>query len=381
MNIKLPKLQKVTLESGTRFYVTPTGFNYPSVTTVLSEKKKEQLRKWREEVGEEEADRIKNAACKRGTALHTLCEKYLRRKRKYKDVAGGLYNQIVPYLDKISNIFCLEQHLYSDELRVAGQVDCIGMYEGRASVIDFKTSSKEKKIEYIWDYFMQASAYSYMFEEHTGIAISDITIIISCEGGKVQVFQDKREKWIKGFMRLRNDYYNTVELKDPGVDNKPMSGRITVKWTKTVKEAFGDNKFTQKGLTAEELVHNYLKRVYEKVVWHQEDRSKQVSGKDFEFKKSSWRNTYSADVKGNLSNGKFFVYIDEIKHKSNDRMIHVDTESGWAVEYSRGSMVNFLYENDHLLKIDKNNKRYALLDRSDPTLKNKVQYFRPFRVA
>ena len=62
-------------------------------------------------------------------------------------------------------------------------------------------------------------------------------------------------------MRLRNDYYNTVELKDPGVDNKPMSGRITVKWTKTVKEAFGDNKFTQKGLTAEELVHNYLKYV------------------------------------------------------------------------------------------------------------------------
>ena len=58
MNIQLPVLQKVTLESGTRYYVTPDGTKYPSVTTVISKRKKEQLREWRERVGEDEANKI-----------------------------------------------------------------------------------------------------------------------------------------------------------------------------------------------------------------------------------------------------------------------------------------------------------------------------------
>ena len=110
MKIELPKLQKVTKENGTRYYVTPQGNRYPSVTTILSEWKKKELAKWRERVGNEEADRIKNFAAKRGTQFHTLCETYLSG-GYVEDNIGGMFNQFKPLLGRIKNIQCMEQHL------------------------------------------------------------------------------------------------------------------------------------------------------------------------------------------------------------------------------------------------------------------------------
>jgi len=380
MKVQLPKLQKVTLESGTRFYVTPDGSKYPSVTTVISKRKKEQLREWRERVGEEVAKEISKTATIRGNSFHTNCEQYLNKEPVTESI-GVMFERFTPLLDKISDIVCLEQHLYSDELRVAGQVDCVGKFEGTPSIIDFKTSSKFKKKEFIWDYFMQATAYSYMFEERTGIKISDLTILITCESGEVQVFQDKRENWIEGFKELREEYNKSVELLSPSPDNSKVSYRVTSKWTKDVIGAFGNKPSVCKGVKAEELVHNYLKKVYSKVTWFHDKRDKQLQGIDFEFKKDSWRNSYTADVKGNLSKGKFFVYPDEIKDKANHRMIHVDTESGWAVEYDRESMLEYLDNKPELIKTDKNNNRYALLESFSRLLQRRINHFRPFKVA
>ena len=383
MRIKLPELQKVTLETGTRYYVTPEGQKYPSVTTVLSEEKKKGLKRWRDRVGDEEADRIKNFAAKRGTTFHSLCEEYLDNKVPL-DTIKGMFNQFKPLLNRISDIRCMEQHLYSDKLRVAGQVDCVGMFDKLLSIIDFKTSSKLKKREYIWDYFMQASAYSYMFEERTGIAISDITILISCETGECQVFQDKRENWIEGFKKLREQYdIKKVVAEEEKVtyNKKIVSDRITSKWTETTAEAFGDSEFTRKGDVAEKLAYDYLKRVYDEVEWNRDKRDKQIVGKDFEFKKKEWRYSYSVDVKGNLHDGKFLVYIDEIEDKLNHRMMHIDVTSGRAVEYSRDSMLEYIDNNEHLVKVDKNNKRYVSLKSSDPLLLRRISHFRPFRVA
>lgn len=206
MKIELPKLQRVTKDDGERYYVTPEGNRYPSVTTVLSEFKKKELAAWRARVGDKEADRRKNFAAKRGTSFHTLCENYLEGNKSVEDVVGGMFNRFKPHLDRIKNIKCMEQHLYSDELRVAGQVDCVAEYDRCISIIDFKTSSKPKQIKHIWDYFMQASAYSYMFEDRTGIPIEDITILISCETGETQEFFAHRDEWIEGFKNLRNQY-------------------------------------------------------------------------------------------------------------------------------------------------------------------------------
>ena len=205
VKIELPQLQRVTKENGTRYYVTPKGDKYPSVTTILSEWKKKELAKWRERVGQEEADRIKNFAAKRGTQFHTLCEGFLSGGNPVDNI-GGMFNQFKPVLGRIKNIQCMEQHLYSDSLRVAGQVDCVAEFDRCISIIDFKTSSKPKKEEYIWDYFMQASAYSYMYEERTGIPIQDVTILISCETGENQVFFTHRDNWIDGFRNYRNLY-------------------------------------------------------------------------------------------------------------------------------------------------------------------------------
>lgn len=209
MKIELPKLQKVTKENGQRYYVTPEGNKYPSVTTVLSEWKKKELAKWRARVGNEEADRIKNFAAKRGTQFHSLCENYLNGKTVIDNIEG-MFDQFKPLLGRIRNIKCMEQHLYSDELKVAGQVDCIAEFDRCISIIDFKTSSKPKKKEYIWDYFMQASAYSYMFEDRTGIPVEDITILISCETGENQIFFAHRDEWIDGFKTYRNLYNDKV---------------------------------------------------------------------------------------------------------------------------------------------------------------------------
>jgi len=211
MKIELPKLQRVTKVSGERHYVTPEGNKYPSVTTVLSEWKKKELAKWRARVGDKEADRIKQFAARRGTQFHTLCESYLN-KEHIEDNVGGMFNQFKPILDRIKNIRCMEQHLYSDELKVAGQVDCVAEFDRCISIIDFKTSSKPKKKEYIWDYFMQASAYSYMFEDRTGIPIQDITILISCETGENQIFFAHRDEWIDSFRNYRN-LYNDKKLE------------------------------------------------------------------------------------------------------------------------------------------------------------------------
>ena len=159
-----------------------------------------------------------------------------------------------------------------------------------------------------------------------------------------------------------------------------MSKRITNKWTKDVRGAFGDNAQTQKGMKAEEIVYNYLKSYYDYVEWNVDNSKEQNLGHDFTFKKKDWKNSYTLDVKGNLKDKKFFVYIDEIKKKTNHRMLHIDPDTGYAVEYDRGSMIRYIELNKHLIRTDKNNKRYFICLTYDHTLKESVDYFRTFKI-
>ena len=118
-----------------------------------------------------------------------------------------MFNAIKPHLDRIDNISCLETWLYSDHLQVAGTVDCIAEYDGVRSVIDFKTSSKPKRKEYISNYFMQCSAYAVAFEERTGLPVSQIVIIMGVdEQTDASIFYEKRDNWINDFISLREEY-------------------------------------------------------------------------------------------------------------------------------------------------------------------------------
>ena len=192
------ELPDITTESikGKRFYVTPEGNKYPSITTVLSDRNKEGIVKWRESVGNDVANQVMRQAASRGTAVHTLIDNYLNNEELSKQdvLPVALFVTMKSELDNINNIRIQEGGLYSDKLGVAGRVDCIAEYKGKISVIDFKTSTKEKKEEWVENYFIQGSAYCEMYEERFLQPIEQVVILIVTEDGAVQTFiKDKKD--------------------------------------------------------------------------------------------------------------------------------------------------------------------------------------------
>ncbi len=126
------------------------------------------------------------------------------------------FNKLKPLLDKsIDKVYALEASLYSDYLKVAGQCDLACVYEGKNTIVDFKTSAKWKKEEWIQNYFQQASMYAVMAEERTGIPFAQIAILISvADSPTPQVFVKKRDEYIGDAMALIERYYEEVYQKD-----------------------------------------------------------------------------------------------------------------------------------------------------------------------
>lgn len=206
-------LNSETTESG-RFYTTPTGVRYPSVTTVLSKDTKEGLQKWIDRIGVEEANKIKNRAGNRGTKLHSLCEEYLKgelskmKMSRLMPFDKMLFQQLYPLLDKhVNNVYCLEQALFSHKYKLAGRVDLIAEWDGEIAVIDFKSSTKEKKEEYILNYFLQCTAYSEMFEEITGKEITKIVVAIATEEQSPQVFIKTKYNYLSELQKVVDNYW------------------------------------------------------------------------------------------------------------------------------------------------------------------------------
>ena len=203
-------LQTKTI-NGKRFYLTPDGEAYPSVTTITGMHGKEGILEWRRRVGEEEANRISTKAARRGTRIHTLCENYLNNQVDWAEghmpTSVAMFKTVQPILDeRINNIHAIEIPLYSHHLRVAGRVDCIGEFDGKLSIIDFKTSSKPKQEEWITNYFMQCAAYAVMYEERTRIPVSRLAIVIAVEDDMPQVFIKKRNNYIELFKYYRGQF-------------------------------------------------------------------------------------------------------------------------------------------------------------------------------
>ena len=205
--VALPKIKQKNkaLPDGGRAYETPEGNLYPSITTVLSVRNKKGLHEWRDRVGHDVANYIARTAATRGTAVHKMCEDFLNNqhlawpdefeKHKSKNfLAWCMFAQMKDILSNINNIKCLEASLYSDKLKVAGQVDCIAEYKGELSVIDFKTSSKERKDDYNENYYIQTCAYAEMFKERTGQTVDKLVILVVTQDGTVQEFiKDKKD--------------------------------------------------------------------------------------------------------------------------------------------------------------------------------------------
>lgn len=200
-----------TVIDGKRYYVTPDGNKYPSVTTVTGQAAAKSIAVWRKRVGEEEANRISNKATTAGTKVHKLCEDYVNNEQMlYEDVSPEnlfMFKQIKPILDiYLEEVWAVEAPLYSDYLRVAGQCDCIGIFQGKPSIIDFKTASKRKRRSWITNYFMQESAYAVMFEEMTGKPVVNLVTIIAVANDEPQLFVEQRDDHIGYFQQWRQTY-------------------------------------------------------------------------------------------------------------------------------------------------------------------------------
>lgn len=203
------KLERITNADGRRVYVTPDGNSYPSVTSITSVNSTFNKNAWIQRVGVDEANRITQRALDRGTRVHSLCENYLLGNQLEIDMFDvEMWTAMRKLVDRIDNVHCLETPLYSDYLKAAGTVDCIGEFDGKLSVIDFKTSSRVKERDDIYNYFEQTAAYSVMFEERTGIPIGRLVILMAIDDDEPRVFIEKRDSWIAGFRKSRLDYKN-----------------------------------------------------------------------------------------------------------------------------------------------------------------------------
>jgi len=178
------ELECVTTDAG-RWYTTPDGFKYHSVTTFLGKTSDHGwLDEWRERLGAEAASAETQRCAVRGEAVHKACEDYLNNLPDFELSAGihrSLFNQIRPYLNSVTEVYAIEIPLFSRMLRLAGRVDLIAVWKGELCIIDYKTSNQIKCKEHIEDYGLQLLCYSLMFEEMFGIRIDRLVNIIATE--------------------------------------------------------------------------------------------------------------------------------------------------------------------------------------------------------
>jgi len=198
--------------NGFRFYDIE-GKHYPSVTSVLSIRKAESLKQWRINVTDKVADWEMGRAARRGKATHTLVEQYLKNETpSIRDVLPlGMFKLMKPYLDQINNIHCLETVMFSNKLTIAGQVDCIAEYNGKLSVIDFKTANKERNESWIENYFLQTTAYAVMYEELFGKPIEQIVILLAGEDGTVASYVKDKKEYMPMLEKAIQEFYKYYE--------------------------------------------------------------------------------------------------------------------------------------------------------------------------
>ena len=209
VDLKVSEVEPVS-QDGVRYYPIPGADKYyPSVTSITSFKNAAFFAGWRKKVGEDEANRITNRATQRGTAFHSITEDYIKGELnldKYLEnnpLSVRMFQSAKDTFNRIDNIHCLETFLYSHYLGLAGRVDCIAEFDGELAVIDFKTSTKEKKEDWVEHYFVQETAYAAMFLERSGIEVKKIVTLIATEEGSIQVFQKYN---LDDYLRLLKSY-------------------------------------------------------------------------------------------------------------------------------------------------------------------------------
>ena len=207
---------KTEMQRTGRWYTTPDGTKFASVTTILGHEPKPAVTEWRNMLGSKKADRETKRCCDRGEAVHLMAEHYLNN---VEDPTSGhtadnikIFNQLKFRLNKIDNIRAQEIPLYSTTMRTAGRVDCIGEYDGTLSVIDFKTSNNNKTDDMVFDYKLQCTAYALMYEEMFGVQIDRFAVLIGVERGMMpMVYTGTIDEYIEPLLVKIQQFYNKVK--------------------------------------------------------------------------------------------------------------------------------------------------------------------------
>ena len=205
-----------TMVEGKRLYATPEGDRFPSVTTVINSnaKKKQSIARWRERVGKDKADNICARSTSRGTKYHSIVEDYLNNELDLKKYGKYplpvlMFQHSIQDLDRINNIYLQEAALYSRHLELAGRVDCIAEFDGELSIIDFKTSAEPKREQYMYDYFVQETAYACMLLERYKLRVKQLVTIVSCEDGETQVvIRPLKKEYLASLFKYIDEYKN-----------------------------------------------------------------------------------------------------------------------------------------------------------------------------
>lgn len=207
---QFPDVTRIDTDNG-RFYTNGIE-KYPSVTTILSAIKGDGLKKWEKRVGPEVANMEKVQASNRGSALHNLCEKYIANDPMYSKGHMPInminFKKIKPILnDKVDNIVAIEQKMLSHGLQCGGTSDLIAEFDGKLSIIDFKTAKKRKQKSWLKSYLTQAAIYSYMFEEIHNAKIELNVLIFALDNSKIpQVVESNPGDYIKYYDEYRAAY-------------------------------------------------------------------------------------------------------------------------------------------------------------------------------
>lgn len=204
--------------NGMRLYVVGENY-YPSITTVLGNtspaEKIESLNNWRNSIGHEEADKITKEAAESGTTVHAIIEKFLKKepidRLQYDEKAMKGFLALKIPLSKVSEVWGQEVALFSEKLGIAGRCDCIGVYENKPCIIDFKTARRLKHEEDINDYFLQLTAYSIMHNEMFGTKIVDGVILMSSGFGFPQIFKKNLVQYYDKLKTRVHQFYKTFD--------------------------------------------------------------------------------------------------------------------------------------------------------------------------
>ena len=191
----------------------------PSVTTIISStqdaSKTDSLNKWKARVGEVEAERIKNTAATRGTAMHSYLEHHVKGGnvldltdvgREARSMGQTIIEKGFPDLEEVWGVECT---LFYPGL-YAGQTDLCGIYQGRESIVDFKQSNKPKRAEWIGDYKLQLAAYATAHDCIFGTNIEQGVILMCTPDNFFQRFivnGPEFREWKWKWLQKISDYY------------------------------------------------------------------------------------------------------------------------------------------------------------------------------